>query len=201
MLTMLTDWARSHAYDLLRTIAKIFAGLGISPNTLTVVGFGGMCGVAVLLALGYEALGGVLIIAVGIFDALDGTLARTTGRATKFGAFLDSTLDRWAEGALFFAIIYRAAQRQDHITIYLATLALIGSLLVSYTRARAEGLNVSVKEGWFTRLERFIVLIAGLLLTAFFGPLALTLALAILALFSNITALQRVLAARRALES
>ncbi len=197
---MLTDLARARARDLLNTIAQLFISLGISPNTLTVAGFFGMCLIAVVIGAGYEVLGGVLIILAGLFDAVDGTLARATGRVTKFGAFLDSTLDRWADGVLLFAIVFRAVARQDALAVYLAVLALIGSLLVSYTRARAEGLGASVKEGWFTRLERMIVLVAGLVLTAWFGPIALTIALAILAVFTNVTAVQRVLAARRALQ-
>jgi CDP-diacylglycerol--glycerol-3-phosphate 3-phosphatidyltransferase len=197
---MLTDLMRARASDLLNRLAQLFITLGVSPNTLTVAGFIGMCLIAAVIAAGYEAAGGVLIVLGGLFDAVDGTLARKTGRVTKFGAFLDSTLDRWADGVLLFAIVVRGVERQDAVMIYLAVLALIGSLLVSYARARAEGLGASVKEGWFTRFERMIVLVAGLVLTAWFGPLALTLALAILAVFSNITALQRVLAARRALE-
>ncbi len=197
---MLSDLARARARNLLNAIAQIFITLHISPNTLTVAGFVGICLIALVIAAGYEALGGVLIILVAAFDAVDGTLARATGQSTRFGAFLDSTLDRWADAALFLAVIYRSVQRGDELAVYLAVIALIGSLLVSYTRARAEGLGASVKEGWFTRFERTVVLIAGLILTAWLGPIALTVALAILALFTNVTAIQRVLAAKKALE-
>lgn len=197
---MLTDLVRARARDLLNALARFLAGLGLSPDALTIAGFVGICICAAVIAAGYEALGGLLIILSGFFDAVDGTLARVTGRVTKFGAFLDSTLDRWAEGALFFAVVVRSVERQDSAMTYLAVLALIGSLLVSYTRARAEGLGASVKEGWFTRFERFVVLVAGLVLTAWFGPPALTVALAVLAVLSNLTAVQRVLAARRALQ-
>jgi CDP-diacylglycerol--glycerol-3-phosphate 3-phosphatidyltransferase len=196
---MLTELVRARSRRLLNSFAQLFVALGIPPNALTVAGFVGMCLIAVVIAAGYEAAGGVLIIVAGLFDAVDGTLARLTGRVTKFGAFLDSTLDRWAESALFFAIIFRAVARQDALTVYLAVAALIGSLLVSYTRARAEGLGVSVKEGWFTRFERMVVLVAGLILTAWLGPNVLMIALAILAVFTNLTAVQRVLAARRVL--
>ena len=196
---MLTELARSRAGALLNIIAKGFVALGVSPNALTVAGFVGICVVAIVIAAGYEAAGGALIIVVAAFDAVDGTLAWTTGRVTKFGAFLDSTLDRWSESVLFLAIVYYSVSRNDDVTAYLAVVALIGSMLVSYTRARAEGLGVSIKGGWFTRLERVVVLVAGLILTAWLGPIALTLALAILAVFTNLTAVQRVLAARRAL--
>ncbi len=197
---MLTDMARARARALLNAIAGLFISLGISPNTLTVAGFVGICVIAAIIAAGYEAIGGLLIIVAGAFDAMDGTLARKTGKVTKFGAFLDSTLDRWADAVLFLAILYRFVQLGDQWSIYLTVVALIGSLLVSYTRARAEGLGASIKEGWFTRLERTVVLILGLILTAWFGPISMTVAVAILAVFANITAVQRVFAARRALQ-
>jgi phosphatidylglycerophosphate synthase len=196
---MLTELARARARALLNGLAQLFISLGVSPNALTVAGFIAMCGIAVVIAAGYEAAGGVLIIAAGTLDAVDGTLARITGRVTKFGAFLDSTLDRYAEGVLFLAIAFRSVSRHDDVTTYLAVVALIGSLLVSYTRARAEGLGASIKGGWFTRFERMLVLVAGLLLTAWLGPAVLTIALAIIGFFANLTALQRVFAARVAL--
>lgn len=197
---MLTNLARERARALLNAVAQLFASLGISPNALTVFGLVGVFVIALVIAGGYEALGGLLIILAGAFDAVDGTLARQTGKVTKFGAFLDSTLDRWADSFLFLAILYRFLVLGDQVSVLLTVVALIGSLLVSYTRARAEGLGVSIKEGWFTRLERTIVLILGLVLTAIVGPIALTISVGILALFANITAVQRVLAARRVLE-
>jgi CDP-diacylglycerol--glycerol-3-phosphate 3-phosphatidyltransferase len=197
---MLTNLARARAQSLLNGLAQLFVGLGISPDALTVAGFLGMCAISVVIAAGYEPAGGVLIIVAGAFDALDGTLARLTGRVTRFGAFLDSTLDRWAEGVLFLGIVYRSVSLHDDITTYLAVVALIGSLLVSYTRARAEGLGASIKDGWFTRLERIVVLVAGLILTAWVGQIAMTVALAILAVFTNLTAAQRILAAKRVLK-
>jgi CDP-diacylglycerol--glycerol-3-phosphate 3-phosphatidyltransferase len=196
---MLTEWVRARALGLLNSIARLFVRLRVSPNALTLAGFIGMCLIALVIAAGHEAVGGVLIIFAGLFDSVDGALARLSGRVTKFGAFLDSTLDRWAESALFLAIVFRGVELQDNLTVYLAVAALIGSLLVSYTRARAEGLGASIKEGWFTRFERMAVLIAGLILTAWLGPIILTIALAILAVFANLTAVQRVLAARRVL--
>ncbi len=197
---MLTTLARERARALLDAIARLFISLGVSPNTLTVIGFFGVCVIAAVISAGYEALGGFLIILAGGFDAVDGTVARLTSQSTKFGAFLDSTLDRWADAVLFLAVLYRFVQHGDQLSILLTVVALIGSLLVSYTRARAEGLGASIKEGWFTRLERTIVLILGLVLTAWFGSITLTIAVGILAVFANITAIQRVFAARRALE-
>ncbi|MDE3090340.1 MAG: CDP-alcohol phosphatidyltransferase family protein [Chloroflexota bacterium] len=158
---------------------------------LTLIGFAAMCGVGVVLAFGNFALGGVLIIAAGVFDALDGTLARLTNRVTKFGAFLDSTTDRFAEGALFFGIMYAYLQRGMTFVAYLVFLALLGSLMVSYTRARAEGIGVECKEGLMTRFERIALLVIGLILTGVLGDAPLLIALAILAIFANVTAVQR----------
>jgi CDP-diacylglycerol--glycerol-3-phosphate 3-phosphatidyltransferase len=146
-----------------------------------------MIGVAIVLARGYLVLGGFLIIGVAIFDAVDGTLARMMGRTSRFGAFLDSTLDRFSEAVIFLGLfIYFSGQGQDHQQELLLIYAtVVGSLMVSYARARAEGIGVPLKDGLFTRFERVFILVVGLL----FGQL--TLALWLLAIFSNLTAIQR----------
>jgi CDP-diacylglycerol--glycerol-3-phosphate 3-phosphatidyltransferase len=164
----------------------------MTPNAVTLIGFLAMCGTGVVLAMGNLALGGALIVIAGIFDALDGALARLTNRVTKFGAFLDSTTDRFAEGALYLGIMYWYLQQRGMVFVaYLIFLTLLGSLMVSYTRARAEGIGVEMKEGLMTRFERIALLVIGLLLTALFGDAPLLIALGILAVFTNITAVQR----------
>jgi len=100
------DALRERTRGLLEFVVRPLARGGVSPNVLTVVGFLAMVGVAGVLALGYERLGGLLIVAVGLFDALDGALARSTGKATTFGAFFDSTLDRFAEIAIYLGLLY-----------------------------------------------------------------------------------------------
>jgi CDP-diacylglycerol--glycerol-3-phosphate 3-phosphatidyltransferase len=150
-----------------------------------------MCAISVLLAFGYFALGGALIIVAGLFDSLDGTLARLTNRVTAFGAFLDSTTDRFAEGALFLGIMYAFLQRGIVFAAYLIFLAMLGSLMVSYARARAEGIGVKCDEGLLTRFERMGLLVIGLILTAFFGDAPLLISLALIAIFANVTAVQR----------
>jgi CDP-diacylglycerol---glycerol-3-phosphate 3-phosphatidyltransferase len=144
-----------------------------------------------VLATGNFALGGTLIIVAGIFDALDGTLARLTNRVTAFGAFLDSTTDRFAEGAVFFGILYAYLQRGMTFVAYLVFFALLGSLMVSYARARAEGIGVQCKDGFLTRFERIALLVIGLIITAFFGDAPLLIVLGFLAIFTNVTAVQR----------
>lgn len=180
------DWRealRARTNALLAYVVRPLARAGISPNILTVVGFLAMVGVAWILSQGYEMLAGLLIIVVGLFDALDGALARSTGRSTTFGAFFDSTLDRFAEIALYLGLLY--LYRGETLATTLIYLTVTGSLMVSYARARAEGLGVECKVGLFTRLERLGVLALGLLLNRVLW------ALVILAILSNLTALQR----------
>lgn len=188
---MLSNLVRQRAQAVLNIIADIFNNLGFTPNMLTLIGFLAMVGVGGILAIGNFALGGALIIVAGIFDALDGSLARLTNRVTKFGAFFDSTTDRLAEGALFIGLLFAFMQRGQTWVAYLIFFALLGSLMVSYCRARAEGIGVQMKEGLLTRFERIALLVIGLMLTAFFGDAPLLIVLWILAIFTNVTAAQR----------
>lgn len=197
---MLTDFARAQARDLLDAVARVFHRLGLTPNILTLIGLGLVCLIAIVIGLGYEALGGLLLILGAAFDATDGALARQTNRVTKFGGFLDSSLDRYADGILMLALVWRGLELNNRWIIMLAVIAMIGAFLVSYTRARAEASGVQLKEGWFTRLERMAVLVLGLLSTALIGQWGLLIALALLALLSNLTALQRILMTRQKLE-
>ena len=164
-------------------LVRPLARAGISPNILTLIGFLAMLAVASVLAGGHERLGGLLIIPVALLDALDGALARSTGKTTVFGAFFDSTLDRFAEIALYLGLLY--LYRDNPVAVLLVYLAITGSLMVSYTRARAEGLGLECKVGWFTRLERLATLVVGLVLER------TVVALLVLAVFSNLTAVQR----------
>jgi len=164
-------------------LVRPLARAGVSPNALTLVGFLAMLVVACVLAAGHERIGGLLLLPVALLDALDGALARSTGKTSVFGAFFDSTLDRFAEIALYLGLLY--LYRENSVAVILLYLAITGSLMVSYTRARAEGLGLECKVGWFTRLERLAALIAGLALER------TVLALLVLAVFSNLTAIQR----------
>lgn len=196
---MLTDFARTRARDLLNAVAVFFRRLGLSPNLLTLIGFGLVCVIALVIAGGNEALGAVLLVFGAAFDATDGALARLTGRVSKFGGFLDSTLDRYADGVLLLAVVWRGLDYDNRLIVILAVAALIGAFLVSYSRARAEAAGVALKEGWFTRLERMLVLILGLIGTLWFGQTALVVMLAVLAVLSNLTAVQRILLTRQKL--
>lgn len=197
---MLTDLARRYAREFLNTLARFFQQLGLTPNALTLIGLALVCTIAVVIAVGYEVLGAVLLIVGAGFDATDGALARLTNRATKFGGFLDSTLDRYADGFLMLALVWRGMELNNRWLVALAGLALIGAFLVSYTRARAEGLGLQLKEGWFTRLERMIVLVLGLFGTLVLGEWSLVGAAGVLAILSNVTAIQRILLTRQKLD-
>lgn len=189
---MLTKLFRSRAQGLLTILASFFLRLGMSPNSLTLLGFALVCAIAILIGLGMESLGGLLLIFSLGFDALDGAAARLSGSESRFGAFLDSTLDRWAESAIYFALLVRAWQRNDQLFALLIFIAFAGSVMVSYTRARAEGIGVQCTEGWLTRLERLILIIVGLVLTAW-SYIPLTILVGVIAVLANITAIQRIM--------
>ncbi len=196
---MFTAWARNFFKDFLQAAARFFQRLGLSPNQLTLAGLVLQAGVAVILALGYLPLGGLLLIFSAIFDAFDGSLARMTGRASRFGAFFDATLDRYAEALVLFGLlVYFTGQPASRTEVLLIYAAIVGSLLVSYARAKAESLRIPCTSGILTRAERVALLVIGLLL-ADWQPLAmlpatLTIVLWVLAILSNLTAIQRIVA-------
>jgi len=196
---MFGEIVRKHSQFFLKPMARFFSVLGISPNMLTIVGFLLMVGVAWVLASGKLLLGGLLIIAVVLLDAIDGAVARLTNQATRFGAFLDSTLDRFSEAALFLGLfIYFVQQSGYEVELILIYVAIVGSMMVSYARARAEAIGVPLKDGLLTRFERIFILCTGLIAQGVFSLIIpdwsmflLTIALWMLAILSNFTAFQR----------
>jgi CDP-diacylglycerol--glycerol-3-phosphate 3-phosphatidyltransferase len=189
---MLTNLGRQLLTAFLTPIANFIRWTGISPNVVTFIGFCLTIVAAALMARGQFVTAGCILLVSGIFDVLDGTLARVTGRMSRYGAFLDSTLDRYSEAIAFLGLLLYYSRAGSWLEITLIYVTLVGSLLVSYTRARAEGIGVICKAGIFTRAERWVVLVLGLL----FGQVRL--ALWILAIFSNLTALQRIYVVWRA---
>ena len=188
---MLTNIARTWGARILEPVAGLLARLHITPNQATVFGFLLTVGVSLIIAAGNLPLAGWLLIATVAFDAVDGTLARMTDSVSPFGAFLDSTLDRWAEIALYFGLAWYFTRTGQDYAVLLAMAALAASLMVSYTRARAEGIGAPLKEGVFTRFERLVVLIIGLVFNWVIWPLV------IITVLSGLTAVQRILATRR----
>ena len=159
-----TDWMRARGAFVVQPIALFFARVGLTPNVVTVLGLLLTVGVSVVIALGATRLGGLLLLVTSAMDALDGTLARATGQVSRFGAFLDSTLDRVSEGALFLGLLACLLPHSRELEVYFVFLAILGSVMVSYTRARAEGLGYECKVGLFTRVERVLTLGVGLML-------------------------------------
>jgi CDP-diacylglycerol--glycerol-3-phosphate 3-phosphatidyltransferase len=171
------------------------ASAGVTPNMLSVAGLLGNGVAALLIAQGHLAVGGIVMLLASALDMLDGALARATGKASPFGALLDSVFDRLSEAAVLFGVVLYALDRGNEDQAALAFVAIVGSLMVSYVRARAEGLGVSMTDGLFTRPERVIVLGAALLIGW------LTPALWLLAVLTMLTAFQRLYLGARALAS
>lgn len=186
----LTDQARARFKGILDPIGAFLNRIGLMPNTITIIGLMGNAVGAVFLARGQMIIGGLLILAMGPIDALDGTMARLRGEPSEFGAFVDSVTDRYSELVIFGGLLFYYLQQGDELYALLAYLAAVGSVLVSYTRARAQSLGHDTKVGVLTRFERYIILAPLLILNL---P---QVALWIVAIFANFTAFQRILDVR-----
>ena len=197
---MLNRCARAFATKLLTPVARLFFKLGISPDIVTIVGTFGVCLGALVFYPRHQFFWGSLVIAVfALSDSLDGVLARLSGRSTKWGAYLDSTLDRVADGAIFGGLVLWYSGNGD--TPYMAALALacliLGSV-VSYAKARAEGLGMTANVGIAERAERVVVVLLATGLVGLGLPeMLLTVVLTLLALASLVTVVQRMLEVRR----
>jgi len=177
---------RNLAFRITGPVVRILSKSGITPNALTFINLALNIISAYVIATGYFFLGGVLVLVAGLFDLLDGALARFTEQATRFGAILDSVVDRISEAAILCGLlIWYIPQEGAGLEIVLIFVVLIGSFLISYIRARAEGLGWQCQVGLFTRAERVIVLAIGLLVNQIF------IALCVLVVFVFITVVQR----------
>jgi CDP-diacylglycerol--glycerol-3-phosphate 3-phosphatidyltransferase len=181
---------RNLAYRISYPIVRILSKSGITPNVLTLINLVLNIVAAYVIATSHFCLGGVLILVSGLFDLLDGALARLTKQTTKFGAILDSVADRISEAAILCGLLILYIPQEANLEIMLIFIVLIGSFLVSYIRARAEGLGWQCQVGLFTRAERVIVLAIGLLINQIFTR-SIFIALCILAIFVFITVGQR----------
>jgi CDP-diacylglycerol--glycerol-3-phosphate 3-phosphatidyltransferase len=156
--------ARDVSRPTLEAVSRWLAKWNVSPDAVTYLGLILTIGVAVLAALGEIRWAGVAYIVAAICDALDGTLARVSGKGSRFGAFLDSSIDRFEESIVFLGLSIYYAQVGGLYEIPLILVVSVGSLMVSYTRARAEAVGVACKVGFMTRPPRVVVMIAGLIL-------------------------------------
>jgi CDP-diacylglycerol---glycerol-3-phosphate 3-phosphatidyltransferase len=165
--------------------------LGLMPNTITILGLLGNTVGAYFLAQGQMTVGGMIVLLMGPVDALDGTMARLRGEAGKFGAFVDSVTDRYSELVIFGGLLYYYAHQQEQWAAVAVFSAAAGSVLVSYVRARGQSLGWDTKVGILSRMERYLVLAPALILNY---PLV---GVWIIAVFANITAIQRIIDVRR----
>ncbi|HET9494441.1 MAG TPA: CDP-alcohol phosphatidyltransferase family protein [Chloroflexia bacterium] len=188
---MITQWLQDWARRVARRVAQVFASTPVTPNMLTIFGFLLNVVVAILLATGNLIAGGIMIIVAGLFDMLDGALAKITNRTSDFGAFLDSVVDRYSEATVLFGLLlyyYQQPNQEGLIEIVLIYVILVGSMMISYARARAGALNIRNEIGLMARPERVILLAIGLLVNAYL----LMPVLWILAVGTQFTALQRI---------
>jgi len=182
----LIDTRRNLAHRITDPIVGILSKSGITPNALTFINLALNIAAACIIATGHFLLGGILVLVAGLFDLLDGALARFIKQTTRFGAILDSVADRISEAAILCGLlIWYIPQEGTSLEIVLTFVVLIGSFLVSYIRARAEGLGWQCQVGLFTRAERVIVLAIGLLINQIF------IVLCVLVVFVFFTVVQR----------
>jgi CDP-diacylglycerol--glycerol-3-phosphate 3-phosphatidyltransferase len=172
-------------------ITRALLRAGVSPNAVTVAGTVGVLIGAWLATQGALVVAVVVVTLCALFDVIDGSMARTLGRTSRFGALLDSVTDRIGDGAVFAAVGYWLAVNGDYWGLVAALIALVAGQLVSYVKARAEGLGLTANVGLIERFERLALLGAGALLTAFGLSWGLTAVLWLLAVLSCVTVAQR----------
>ncbi len=180
----------SFTLDSLNQVAYLFVNLKIGPNALSFMALISGIGAGVLFFLKHPFWAGIMIVICGLFDILDGKVAVNTNQKSLFGAIVDSVLDRYSE---FFIYLGLAAYFRNHWALWLTFWTILGSSMVSYTRARAEGLGIECKIGIMQRAERMLLLFLGAMIGSLFNifdPAMITV-LAIITVFSNITAIQR----------
>jgi CDP-diacylglycerol--glycerol-3-phosphate 3-phosphatidyltransferase len=202
-INILPEGLRNLYLNLLTPVVNFFSTHAVNPNLFTTLGFLVSIVSASLFVLGYPRWGGALVLLSGTFDIIDGKVARATNQATKFGALYDSTLDRYAEVVVFFGLAYFFDRDPSTflktldsswrmLGVIAVCVALGGSMMVSYVRARAEGLGMQCKVGIMQRPERIVLLGFGALI----HEIALMIAVGLVAVLSNFTAMQRLLHVR-----
>ena len=197
----ISNQARDRVKGVFEPIALALGRLGLTPDALTIIGFAITVVGAGLVAVGQWTLGGIVVFAGGVFDMFDGTLARATGRESRLGAFFDSVFDRWGEAIVYLGIVAGAVLGGHQRVPILAAAALGAAFMVSYARARSEGLGFTAGTGMaavgiMPREVRLGILALGLVLTD--GPdiKAIEFALVVIAIGSTITTIQRILHVR-----
>ncbi len=185
--SLLARSLKPHVLSILRPLTTRLARGGVHPNALTAVGFAISCASGGIYSSGPLVWAGATLLFAGLFDLLDGAVAREGHRASRFGAFLDSNVDRFAEIVVFLGILWRF--RDEPLMAVAVLLAVSGSLMVSYTKARAEGLGQDVSGGLLQRPERIVLLAVG----TFFGETGLKIIVWVLAVLTLVTSVQRMI--------
>jgi len=212
-LVFISDKNRERYLKIIGPLARFFAKVGIHPNVLSIFGFILSIVAGIAYSTGAFFWAAWVVVIAGTFDTLDGVVARATRKNSPFGAFFDSTLDRYSDMFLYLGLAYHFAgggallnipgSRADTdpmpAVVIIIILAIVGSYMVSYTRARAEGLGIECKKGLMQRPERITLLIIGSLLGAIpkIGTTLMIITLLVLAVSSNLTALYRIFLVRR----
>lgn len=194
--------SRTRIKKVFEPIALGLGRLGLTPDGLTLIGFGITVVGAILVALQHWTVGGVIVFLGGVFDMFDGTLARATGKASRLGAFMDSVFDRWGEALVYLGIVI-GGELAGHTRVpILAAMAMGSAFMVSYVRAKSEGLGFTAGTGMaavgiMPREVRLVILSIGLIFADAPNIKALELALGIIAVGATVTVIQRILHVRR----
>lgn len=203
-MSVVSSSLRDRVRGVATPVALAMGRVGLTPNALTLIGFGGTVVAAIAAGLQAWTLAGILVLVFGIFDMFDGTLARATGRASRLGAFMDSVFDRWGEGVIYIGIAFGCVS-QFPVGAGLAAAALASAFMVSYARAKSEGLGFTEGTGMAAvglapREVRIVILTIGLILAGALGgvysisngALALSAALGLITILGTITVIQRI---------
>ena len=191
---VLPDWVKDAARGVLRPVVRLAIALHLTPNTITVIGLLITVVAAILVASGWLLVGAAVLTAGSLFDAVDGALARAQGGGTAFGSFLDSTLDRASEAILYagIAVWFLDTLAEPAWPVLAVLVALAGSFMVSYARARAEGIGLSASVGLAPRTERLVLVIVGVALAGLgFTPILIGI-LVLVAALTVVTVVQRI---------
>ena len=206
-MSVVTPGLRDRVRGIATPVALAMGRVGLTPNALTLIGFAGTCVAAILAGVQAWLTAGVLVLVFGIFDMFDGTLARATGSASRLGAFMDSVFDRWGEGIVYVGIVAGCAAAGFREGAILAVAAMTSAFMVSYARAKSEGLGFTEGTGMAAvglapREIRLVILTIGLIWTGVAGGLAqpwtagtlpLAASLGFITILATITVIQRIL--------
>ena len=187
--TLISDKLRDSYYSVLDPIITFSIRHNANPNVITVIGFIVAAFAAVFAGSGRFVLAGIFLLLSGWCDTIDGSIARRSGRVSKFGALFDSVLDRYSEMMVYFGFAYYFLRIEAYLTVLALAIGLGGSLMVSYVRARAEGLGFQCQVGILQRSERILLLVFG----AVISRVLLVIAIWIIAFLSNATAIYRMI--------